>query len=609
MGSVGVAVLVTAFAFGPGVATRAGAAFTEIAFPVADVLLLMAVVGVFALMAWRPGPSWQLLGAGLAVLAVGDSWYLLRLVDEVHAQGAVVDAWRPVGVVLLGLAAWKASGEHRLRPEGCVVLAMPTLVVTSALGVLVYGHFSSISHVAVVLAAATLVAAMLRTAFIFRELRTLADTRRQASTDELTGLGNRRLFYDRLTAALARRGEGESLGLLLIDLDRFKEINNTLGHHVGDMLLRELGPRLSGALRSSDLLVRLGGDEFAVLLGRSRDAVMAEVVAQRLLDTLHQPFVLEGVSFHVDASIGIALAPDHAVDRDTLLQRADVAMYQAKRANSGYHVYEAHGDVNSRDRLETIEQLRTAVDQGQLLLHYQPKFALGASTVVGVEALVRWAHPERGLIYPDSFIGLAEQTGIMRPLTLSVIDMALGQCRVWRDEGIPLKVAVNLSVSTLLDTRLIGDVNRLLRKWDLLPSALELEITENVLMVNPVRAQEVLGAFRSLGVTVSVDDYGTGYSSLAYLRQLKLDELKLGSTFVTNMAEEPGAAAIVRSTVELAHSLGLRIVAEGVETEEVLSLLTDIGCDMAQGFYISRPKPADELTDWLGLRSTALAVG
>lgn len=447
-------------------------------------------------------------------------------------------------------------------------------------------------------AAATLLRASVRGIDAVRDMRALADTRRQATTDDLTGLANRRFFYEHLTEALSEPAPGDSLVLLLVDLDRFKEVNDALGHHVGDQLLAQIGPRLGKVLRGGDLIGRLGGDEFAVLL-RGADAAFAIAVAERITAAFEEAFHLDGASLHVDASVGIALAPEHATDGDTLLQRADVAMYQAKRANDGWRVYEAQGDQHSKQRLETIEQLRSAIAEGHLVLHYQPKVALATGMPVGVEALVRWDHPQRGLLHPDAFIPLAEQTGLMRPLTLSVLDMALQQCRAWRDEGLGLTMAVNLSTSSLLDARLRHDVVAALERWGLEPPVLELDITEDVVMVDPVRGQDVIHALRELGVAVALDDYGIGFSSLSYLRQLAVDELKLDRLFVRELARGPGAKAIVRCTADLAHALGLRIVAEGVETQGELDVVTRLGYDLAQGFHLRRPAPAADLTPWL----------
>jgi diguanylate cyclase (GGDEF)-like protein len=446
-----------------------------------------------------------------------------------------------------------------------------SLFALSSIGVLVLGTFQRVSTLAVLLATGTLLAVVVRTALTFREVRSLAESRRQALTDDLTGLGNRRLLYRQLESALTSRAEGRAVALLIVDLDRFKEINDALGHHMGDQLLRQIGPRLASQLRTADdLLVRLGGDEFAVLLTPS-DPASATTVAQRLLDALEEPFDLEGVALHVDASIGLALCPDHADTAIALLQRADVAMYQAKAGHHGWLTYAVVGQHQARDRLQTIEDLRVALDRDELVLHYQPKIDPRTHKVVGVEALVRWAHPAHGLLYPDTFLPLAEQTGLMRQLTMVVLQTALRQDQAWRRAGLDLPVAVNLSVANLLDAHLVHHVSDLLTGLRLPARALELEITESMLMADPVRSKQVLGELRGLGLRLSVDDYGTGYSSLAYLQERAVDELKLDKSFVMRMTQDRGAAAIVRTTIDLAHSLGLTMVAEGVETEAALT--------------------------------------
>jgi diguanylate cyclase len=491
--------------------------------------------------------------------------------------------------------------DSAARLEGWAVLAIPSLFALSSIGVLVLGNFQPISPLAVVLATGTLLAVVVRTALTFREVRSLAESRRLALTDDLTGLGNRRLLYRRLDAALARRGEGRAVALLIVDLDRFKEINDALGHDMGDQLLRQIGPRLASQLRGDDVLVRLGGDEFAVLLVDT-DPANATGVAQRLLDALEEPFDLDGVALHADASIGLALCPEHAHTATTMLQRADVAMYQAKAGHHGWQPYAFGGQQQARDRLQTIEDLRAALAADELVLHYQPKINPRTRKVVGVEALVRWAHPTHGLLYPDTFLPLAEQTGLMRQLTLIVLQTALQQGQTWRHQGLDLPVAVNLSVANLLDAHLARQVSDLLAGLGLPPRALELELTEDTLMADPVRSKQMLADLRALGLRLAVDDYGTGYSSLAYLQELAVDELKLDKSFTMRMTEDAGAAAIVRTTVDLAHSLGLTMVAEGVENETALSELARLGCDLARGYHISKPLPAEQLTGWLQTR-------
>jgi diguanylate cyclase (GGDEF)-like protein len=603
IGGLGAAAIGAALAFQTIVDATGGApasaVATNLAYPLADLLLLILVVGVVALMGWRPGRAWWLMATGFVLFAVADTVYLLRLASGTYAPGTWLELLWPAALLILGLAAWSSPrAGHPVRMEGWTILVVPSLFAVSSLGVLLLDHFIRISTLAAALATGCLLACVVRTVMAFLEVRSLSDSRRQAHTDDLTGLGNRRLLHAELQAAFRPGGKPPRLALLVVDLDRFKEINDAFGHDIGDQLLRLVGPRLERALTPGDVLVRLGADEFAVLV-READPHRAAEVASRLLTALETPFTLEGVALHVDASIGIAVYPDHAAESSELFQRADIAMYQAKAARTGWHLYDAEPTEYGRGRLQLIEDLRAALTTDQLVLHYQPKVDAASRQVVGVEALVRWQHPTQGLLYPDAFLPVAEQTRLMRALTSAVLQMALEQAAAWRNSGLDLSVAVNLSVANLLDAHLPLEVARLLTAFHLPPSALELEITESTLMIDPVRSKEVLVALRGLGVRLAVDDYGTGYSSLAYLRELAVDELKLDKSFVIPMLENSDAAAIVRSTVDLAHALGLRMVAEGVESEAHLQELARLGCDVAQGYHISRPVPAAQLDRWL----------
>ncbi|MGY1804294.1 EAL domain-containing protein [Blastococcus sp. SYSU D00922] len=418
----------------------------------------------------------------------------------------------------------------------------------------------------------------------------------EAHHDPLTGLANRRRFIEELETTVY--GSDADCAVLMIDLDRFKEINDSFGHSVGDDLLCLVGPRLERALQPGDLLARMGGDEFAVLLPGA-DAARAEEVAGRLIAALRDAFVLDGMPLHVDASIGVALCPEHGRDRSLLLARADTAMYVAKRGRNGYEIWAPDGSTASRDRLETLEQLRTALDTDQLDVHYQPKLDLRTGGVTGVEALVRWNHPERGLLYPDVFLPLAEQAGLMRRLALRVLERSLRDLRAWRAGGLDLTVAVNLSVSNLQDVALPEQVEMLLDSFDVPADALILEITEDVLMADAARSQQVMAGLRRLGVRLSIDDYGTGYSSLSYLRALPVDELKLDRSFVSDLTSDERAAAIVRSTLQLSLDLDMTMVVEGVEDAPTLAALRAWGCDYAQGYHIARPMPAERFLAWL----------
>jgi diguanylate cyclase (GGDEF)-like protein len=425
-----------------------------------------------------------------------------------------------------------------------------------------------------------------------RSLRRQAeDNLYQALHDPLTRLPNRRSLYERMEEMLQ---SDRPLALLVADIDGFKELNDTLGHHAGDLVLAQLGPRVQTAVPEVELLARIGGDEFALLTVGDPASV-----AQRFCDALDDPFVVDGISLSVHASIGIARCPEHGKDVNELMQRADVAMYQAKERQRGWLEYESQRDDHSRTRLALAGELRRAISESELVVHYQPKADLERGEVISVEALVRWQHPDLGLLPPGEFVPMAEQTGQIRPLTLFVLDAAAAQAREWGDSGLDLKVAVNLALANLIDSQLPEDVAVLLAKHKLPPSRLILEITENVVMADPVRTLEILERLRSLGVGLSLDDFGTGHSSLAYLRQLQVDELKIDRSFVTDMVNDGQNAAIVRSTIDLAHAVGVRIVAEGVEDADTLFTLKAMGADEVQGFYLSPAVPPMEITAML----------
>jgi diguanylate cyclase (GGDEF)-like protein/PAS domain S-box-containing protein len=434
-----------------------------------------------------------------------------------------------------------------------------------------------------------------------RELASLnQELEHQALHDALTELPNRLLLQDRMhQALLSAQRENHQTALLITDLDRFKEINDTLGHHYGDLVLREVSARLRAALRGSDTIARLGGDEFAILLPFIESGEDAVKAALKLVSTMEKPIILEDHNFHVGISVGIALFPDHGKDGSTLMRHADVAMYVAKRSTSGYALYDQLEDQHSVSRLAMVGELRHAIEHKQLVLFYQPKIDLKEGRITGVEALARWNHPQRGLLPPDEFIPLAEHTGLIRPLTFCVLDEALQQASHWMKSGLKLKMAVNLSAHHLQDEQLAGKVESAMREWDVPAELLEFEITESAIMANPLRAMNTLTQLSKMGIGLSIDDFGTGYSSLIYLKQLPVDEIKIDKSFVFDMLQNNEDLVIVRSTIDLAHNMGREVVAEGVESEEVLNILVELGCDMAQGYYISRPITANILTQWL----------
>ncbi|MBG6056731.1 diguanylate cyclase (GGDEF)-like protein [Cryobacterium sp. MP_M5] len=575
------------------------AAVVGVAYPMADLVLVAAVVGIAASPGLAPG-RWIVLAGGLFIFAATDAAYALLEHGADYEGGTPLDAGWALGLAFI--AVWANDlprGGDPANPAvaGAGALAVPTVATAAALGILLLASQGNVPGLAVVLAGLTILLAGVRTQLAFRRVVKVADLRLLARTDDLTGLPNRRALHSDVPLRLAARRGGRS-ALLLLDLDRFKEVNDSLGHDIGDLLLVQIGTRLSDQLRSGDLLARLGGDEFAVLLDDAGPDA-AVLAAARLRAAMAAPFTLAGISLQASASVGIALFPDHGDDLTTLLRKADMAMYKAKAARSGHHVYVDSDDNRGQERLRTLQELRVALAEEQLELHYQPKIELATGQVRGVEALVRWNHPRLGLLYPGAFLALAEETGLMRELTAIVLRLALDQAAIWQRQGTPLSVAVNFSASSLVDAGLPERIGAMLEARGLASSALTVEITEEFLMDDRDRARDILGRLRESGVRVSVDDFGTGYSSLAYLRELPIDELKLDRAFVFPMSDDPRAAALVSSTIDLAHSLGLIMVAEGVEDAAACDDLTRYGCDQAQGYFLCRPVPAAELDGWL----------
>ncbi len=417
----------------------------------------------------------------------------------------------------------------------------------------------------------------------------------EASHDRLTALPNRSYFESWITQALP---SGRGGATLLIDLDRFKQINDSFGHHAGDVVLIEAAARIQGVCGIDDLAARFGGDEFAVYAPGS-NAERSKDLADRLGAVLEEPFDIGSASVAIAASIGIALAPDHAREVTGLLRKADIAMYDAKTRRVRSSTFRDELDENDSDRLVLLGDLRKAIRDGDLDVHYQPQVELSTGRVRSVEALARWEHPTRGRIGPDIFIELAEQAGVIEALTQQIMSKAMQQTTTWNDNGWNLALSVNISAQSLLDERLVSVVEHALLTSGLAAPQLVLEITESTMMSNPLESHRVLRGLSDLGVELSVDDFGTGFSSLVNLRSLAVDELKIDRSFVIEMMDEHDDDVIVRSTIDLGHNLGLRVVAEGVETPEIIQRLTELGCDLAQGYGISRPLPADQFTQWL----------
>jgi diguanylate cyclase (GGDEF)-like protein len=572
------------------------AAVTGAAYPLADIALLTFLATMFAGSSWRPSASGLALVAGLLVLVGVDTTYAVDSANDGWLAGGVYDPLWCLAMLVLAAAAWLPARRAPVVATTRRSLIFPSAFAAVAVGVLVYGQTVRLNPVAVALAVLALLTVMVRMALLLRETATLAVSRKLSLTDDLTGLANRRSFTAEVEGAVA---DERPSALLMIDLDQFKELNDTLGHHVGDELLRGVGPRLSAAVGAGDVVARLGGDEFGVLL-KDTDADAAAAIAARLRTTLGRPYALAGISLHVGASIGIAAFPEHAQDAGTLLRHADVAMYEAKRGRLGHAVYASEGDHHSRDRLELAGEMRHALSNDELTLHYQPVADLGTGKVLGVEALVRWRHPERGLLPPGAFLPAIEHTELMRELSRRVLAMAICQAGAWFRLERPWRVSANLSATDLLDRSLVDDVGALLRRYGTPARRLTLEVTESVLMTDPARAMQVLGELRGLGVHLALDDFGTGWSSLTHLQRMPVHEIKIDRSFVAAMATEANSAAIVSSTVDLAHALGLRVVAEGIEDEATWRRLRAVGCDAAQGYHLSRPLPAAEFETTAG---------
>jgi len=606
---LGCASLAAAFAFGPITAGASGtrlAILTNFAYPVADLSLLVLVVGVLVLLGRSAGSRWWLLGCGLVAFATADSWFLLQVSMDTYSPGSPVDSVWVVAVTLVALAACRRTSAASARPDpGMAAFLVPTLSGAAAVTVLLASEFFLVSRLGVLLAAAALVVVSGRLVLALRQATLLADSRHQARTDELTGLPNRRAFYEMLTEVgtageppHARAGAGgpRSRTLLLLDLDRFKDVNDALGHRVGDELLRQVARRLEHVLGGRHQVARLGGDEFAILVEGPTSTAME--VAGEVLAAVRLPYDLGVMRLHVDGSIGVADL-DQQADPGRTLARADVAMYRAKGRRGGVQVYEDAVDGSAWDRLSMVEALRIGIRSGELEVDYQPLVHLATGRPSALEALVRWRHPERGRVAPDDFLPLAEQTGLMNEITRAVLNLALDHAVVLARSGVSVPVAVNLSASDLLDVTLADDVIGGLEQRGLPPDALQIEITETLLVGNRESTRTLLDRLEHHGVRLAVDDYGTGYSSLTYLHDLPVTELKIDRTFTARLLGDPRTATIVRSTIQLAHDLGLEVVAEGVESAAQMGWLADAGVDTAQGFHIARPMSGPAALQWL----------
>jgi diguanylate cyclase (GGDEF)-like protein len=637
---LGVAAVVTAIPLG-GVLdvsrTSTDKILADLAYPVADLLLLALLAAVAAVLGVHSDRTLVTAGVGLAVISGADVVYLVQSAAGAYGEGGLADSVQLLGVVLVAFGAGvrqprldapTAGAAVGLRPAiaplapgqighqdarvGWQVLALPALATVSSVTLLAVSHDGFPGGLARYLAVGSVLAALVRMFLTLREIRNLGDVHRQARTDDLTGLLNRRAFYEQCEQVVRTVAAHSPAALLILDLDRFKEINDSLGHAAGDELLVQVADRLRHHVRADDVLARLGGDEFAVLLPRTAEQE-ALGLAATLGRALGDIFSLDTMSVHIETSIGVACAPAAATTRRELVRCADVAMYQAKTHRSGLVSYTAVDAEGSVERVQIIDELRRVIGldarAGRLVVHLQPQIliaargAAGMAAVAGVEALVRWDHPIRGLLRPASFLPAAQAAGLMGAVTDAVLELSLAACRQWWDCGCRVPVAVNVSAANVHDQTLPAKVATALGRHGLPAAALVVELTEDTLMTDPARARRVLEQLRLLGVKVSIDDYGTGYSSLAYLRNLPVDELKMDRAFTGGLVDDPAAAAIVLHTAQLAHALGLRLVAEGVEDGTTLEVIDRLGCDIAQGYHVARPMPADEMLAWLHRRS------
>ncbi len=570
---------------------------TELAYPVCDLLLAAVVIGLFVVRGGRPDRMWVLLGAGFLTLTVADCMYLVTIANGAETPTGLTNLSYLLGTTMLGLAAWQHPGpELSAANSDSSAAALSCAFVVAAVVLLGLDHVMPIDGPAIVLALVTISFGIVRAAIAFRDIRSLATARREAMTDDLTGLSNRRQLRTALEESLVAADlQDQSCALLILDIDHFKELNDTLGRQAGDEVLRQLGPRLSHAVRAQDTVARIGGDVFALILAAPVDATLARTIAARVHRVIDEPFPVLGLNLEVHGSIGVGVYPDHATNSAELMRRTDVALYEAKASSSPTVVYAVGRDPHSRARRALAAEIETALHDGQFEMHYQPIADGHDRRIVEVEALARWRHPARGLLGPDQFIEVALESGLGRALTREVLRMSLIQVRDWRDDGMDMHVAVNITAADLADANLPDEIETALRIHDLPAGCLTVEVTESSVLSDPARAREVMARLRSLGVKLSLDDFGTGYSSLTHLRELPVDQVKIDRSFVAHMCEQGADSAIIASTLHLTQALGLQAVAEGVEDEQTWTALIEAGCQLVQGYLLSRPVPADEI--------------
>ncbi|OBK74358.1 hypothetical protein A5651_10800 [Mycobacterium sp. 1274761.0] len=586
-----------------------GTVLIGLAYPVGDLFLLALTAGMLPLLGWRAEMRWGLLIVAFMIYAIADTVYLFQLADGTYRQGTWIDACWPIGSLLIVVVGWLPASRVIPRPKPTLTSYIPVVVCAGV--ALIVAVLANQSRGAVALAAFTLIAVAWRFAVTFRDVSATAEAHRRATTDELTGLPNRMSLATTLTAVTVQQPSAfrtrASRALILLDIDQFREVNYFAGRSVGDQLLKRVAARLKRTVRPDDVVARTGSDEFAILFADGADITSTRARAGAILEALRVPFELDPITLQIDASVSIALCPDHCEHPHDLLNCVQTTMPHAKAAPSKVVVYDASRAKDSGDYL--VDELRDALATDQMTCFYQPKIRAEDGRVHSVEALLRWRHPRRGLLMPEEFLPAAERAGLMRQVANCGVNIALGQVRAWRDEGVRMTVAVNLSMVNLLDLDLVDTVDRLLTTHGVPPETLILEITESTFANDSSRSRKTVAALRRLGVRISLDDYGTGWSSLARLQDLSVDELKLDRIFVSRLAADPRSIAIVRSTVALAHSLGADLVAEGVEDESTLAALRRYGCNLTQGFVHTPPLPASELLRWIARCAPQVPAG
>ncbi len=596
--STATAAFAAAFVLAPVVNSAQGAhevVLNELVYPLGDVVLGALLIGVVGLAGWRLDRRRVILAVGFVFLLTSDTANSIQVADGALIANSAIQLFYMAAFTCAAIAAWQSgSGSSRMAERTDSVtwsaLLVPACFTVTAPVILVYDHFSRVPLAAFLLTMVALLAAMVRLALALRDMLTVKDLQRAAFTDELTDLPNRRMFSSKLRDMVEEADrEGGSVITLMLDLDNFKQLNDTLGHDAGDELLRLVGPRLKRALHSDSLVARLGGDEFAVILPPDAGPLQGVITAKSVLGSFNEPFKVHGLVLRLTPSVGIATYPRDANSPETLLKCADVAMYEAKRSRRGYENYSADRDSYTRERLQLSGELAVALERGEIEVMFQAMADADTRMIRCAEALVRWRQPDGTLRPPIEFLEAAELAGLSRQLTRRVLTLALDNVCDWRAAGHAMSVAVNTAAADLLDESFPDEIEAALTSRGLTGEALKIEVTESSILANPTAVGAVLKRLRDLDVGIGLDDFGTGYSSLTHLRQLPVSRLKIDRSFVTNMCTEPSDAAIVYATIELAHKLNLRVVAEGVEDEATWQALLELGCDAVQGYWLNKP--------------------